>query len=133
MEVNVKTTYDLSLFEKVTSSRWFRAPDILYFGISKQVRVTLPEVVASKLKADETPVDLYVSKNGETLIIKISESGMFKISKNRKTNGYVMYCSNMRHVFETKKIKRPTRYKLEWIEKDQMWAGKIVKGSLEDE
>lgn len=131
--VEVKTRYDLSLFERVTNNRWFRAPDTIYFGISRQLKVNMPDIIVSRLKADNTTVDLYVSKNGEVILIKPSDSGMFNISKNKKTDGYVMYCSNMRHVFEAKKIKRPTRYKLEWIEKDQMWAGKIIKGNLDDE
>lgn len=130
MENNVKTTYDLSLFEKVTNTRWFRAPDILHFGISRQVKVTMPVIVTAQLKADNTAVDLYVSKNGETILIRLSDSGMFKISKNKKTDGYVMYCSNMRHVFKAKGIDRPVRYKLEWIEKEKMWAGKIVKEGI---
>ena len=127
MEMNVKTVYDLKLFEKVTSGRHFRAPDIMYFGRSKQVKVSMPDLVVSRLNADITLVDLYVSKNGEIILIKLSDAGMFKISKNPKVEGYVMYCSNMRHVFEAKGIARPARFKIEWIEKDKMWAGKIVK------
>ena len=127
METNVRTTYDLSLFEKVPSCRRFRAPDILYFGVSEKIRITLPEIIAAKLKTDEVLVDIYLSRNGETVIVKISEAGTIKILKNKKADRYIMYCSNVRRVLDAKNITRPARYKLEWIAGEQMWAGKLIK------